>query len=164
MGRSGAATGLKPSPLLKISLLSSSIFHIMTNTRSLLRCGPKPSPLPTFWPPVLFPLPFYLFPLPRQTKPVGLIPFHHYPFLLPWVFFPLSTPFSLSLPLLGLPECSGADHELCPWHVIPLASSAACAVHLRPHGIFTQHQWPHRLCHSGREDKGGGKNLCYIRS
>lgn len=160
MGRSGDVTGLKPSPLLKISLLSSSTFHIMTNIRSQLRCGPNSSPAPTFWPPALFPS--------SQVKPSGLIPFHRPPFLpppmplshpLPLPSFPASphvslclcTPFSLPLLLSGLPECSGADYQLCPWHVVPLASGAACAVHLRPHGIFTEHQWPHRLCHSGGE-------------
>jgi len=149
MDRSGDETDLKLFPLPRISLLSSSTFHIMTNIRSRLRCGPKSSPLPTFWPPC----PVFLLSLsffsPRQAKPPVLTPFPHHSFLLPWFFSPLSTPISLPLPLLGLPECSGADHELCPWHVIPLASGAACAVYLRPHGIFTQHQWPHRLCHSG---------------
>lgn len=149
MDRSGDETDLKLFPLLRISLLSSSTFHIMTNTRSRLRCGPKSSPLPTFWPPC----PVFLLSLsffsPRQAKPPVFTPFLHHPFLLPWFFPPLSSPISLPLPLSGLPECSGADHELCPWHVVPLASGAACAVYLRPHGIFTQHQWPHRLCHSG---------------
>lgn len=64
----------------------------MTNTRSQLRCGPKPSPLPTFWPPVLFFFLLIFFP-PTQAKPAGLTPFHHHGFLLPW-FFPPSTPVS----------------------------------------------------------------------
>lgn len=165
MGRSAAATGRKPSPLRKIFLLSSSTFLIMTNIRSRLRCGPKPAPFPPSGLLSCFPL-CLIFPPTKQAKPAGLIPFHHHPFLRPWVFFP-SIPVSLALPLSGLPECSGADHELCPWHVIPLASGAACAVHLRPHGIFTEHQWPHRLCHSGGDvgaDKGRRRNPCSVES
>lgn len=152
MGRSGDATGLKPSPLLKISLLSSSTFHIMTSTRSRLRCGPKSCPLPSVLPacPVFLSSVSFFPPLGRLNLPVSS-PSAILLFLPPWFFPLLSTPVSLPLPLSGLPECSGADHKLCPWHVIPLASGAACAVHLRPHGIFTQHQWPHRLCHSGGE-------------
>lgn len=147
MGRSGGAIGLKPSPLLKIFLLNSSTFHIMTNTRSQLRCGPKYSPLPTLWSSILFSFHHLLSLLSRVNLPV--LSFSNP--ILSCFPPPLSTPVSLPLLLSGLPECSGADHELCPWHVIPLASGAACAVHLRPHGIFTQHQWPHRLCHSGGE-------------
>lgn len=90
MGRSGGATGLKPSPLLKISLLSSSTFHIMTNTRSRLRCGPQSSPLSTFWPSVPFCFPPYLqfppTPAPgRLSHPVSFLP-------------PSSFPVSLVLP------------------------------------------------------------------
>ena len=102
MDRSGDETDLKLFPLPRISLLSSSTFRIMTNTRSRLRCGPKSSPLPTFWPPC----PVFLLSLsffsPRQAKPPVLTPFPHHPFLLPWFFSPLSTPIS---------------HSHCPYQV-----------------------------------------------
>lgn len=90
MGRSGGATGLKPSPLLKISLLSSSTFPTMTNTRSQLRCGPRPAPSPS----VLFSFP-HLFPA------LGLL-----------VSSPSTTILSCSSHLSALPS-----HSHCPYQV-----------------------------------------------
>lgn len=49
----------------------------------------------------------------------------------------------------GVQKCAGTDHQLRLRDVLPPAPGPAHPVHLWPHGVLTEHQWPHRLCHSG---------------
>lgn len=49
----------------------------------------------------------------------------------------------------GVQKCTGTDHQFCLRDVLSLTSRPAHSVHLWPHGVFPQHQWPHRLCYSG---------------
>lgn len=162
MGRSGGAIGLKPSPLLKIFLLSSSTFHIMTNTRSQLRCGPKSSHLPTLGPSILF-LSSSSFP-PKQGKPPSLIPFHCHPFLFP------STSLHSRLTPTALIRSPGmfwsrsralplACHTTCLWCSMCSSSSTSWNIHSASAAsstlLFRWGSW---------EDKSGGRSLYYIGS
>lgn len=56
-------------------------------------------------------------------------------------------------PLLfaGVQKCTGTDHQFCLRDVLSLTSRPAHSVHLWPHGVLPQHQWPHRLCYSGMD-------------
>lgn len=49
----------------------------------------------------------------------------------------------------GVQKRPGTDHQFCLRDVLSLTPRPAHSVHLRPHGVLPQHQWPHRLCYSG---------------
>lgn len=51
----------------------------------------------------------------------------------------------------GVQKCTGTDHQFCLRDVLSLTSRPAHSVHLWPHGVLPQHQWPHRLCYSGMD-------------
>lgn len=163
MGRSGVAIGLKPSPLLKIFLLSSSTFHIMTNTRSQPRCGPKSSPLPTLWPSILFSFPRLLSPLSRANLPVSS-PSTAIFFLLP------STSLHSRLTPTALIRSPGmfwsrsralplACHTTCLWCSMCSSSSTSWNIHSASVASSTL---PFRWGSWG--DKGGGRSLYCIGS
>lgn len=51
----------------------------------------------------------------------------------------------------GVQECAGTDHQLCLRDVLSPAPSSTHPVHIWPHGVLPQYQWPHRLCYSGKD-------------